>query len=551
MRRHPVVLVQEYGMLGQVWLAQWCGGPGLSLDEFKKVVRKNIEQSGDLADLERRFHYVVLEDAVAHLKLDDARRRRERIELLQYMLDRKEIVGNLANGDDVSTIVRDGLDALWDSFPEKKQIEWIRRVEAVLDGKARLVIGSSEEDFVLRMRYYLEDRRRQIERHLPESARSAPPPPWKQVQTLIRYPNFSGSGGMVAPLVHDDSLLVVAVRGGERDGESEAFRVPLNPVGTPRSLGKVRACVHDALWSWELGPACAGGGYYFVCAGDDGHGEHAYSVLAVNHGIIAFPLAGGEIRRIETKGLPSDHVQTMAELDGKLYMALEGGYLVRCDLHGGPCDVLASSRRKQHLSPFDDGSVFSVPYLAADPKRRRLLCFINIPSRTDYIGARRWTKNGLWQYDLVKGSFRQILQINPFSDGGIVGGSEIHDDQFLLWHHNWALRVDLKTDKANMVFANSSRCEILPGLKTGAAPYKNLPDSWGPYAEADGWLWSIWDPFARLSKDGKVEVLPSPDPKGRNEGRFQYLRTPADSSRLIVGDHTAMWLLMLKDPRKP
>ena len=540
MRRHPVVLVQEYGMWGQIWLAEWCGGPSPSFDEFKKFVHKSIEQSGESADRERRFHYVAIEDAITHLKLDDSQRRHERIELLRYMLDRNEMVGNLENGDNVSTIVRDGLDALSIGSPEK--IEWIGRVEAVLDGNIRLVMCAGNEKFVPRMKYYLESRRRQVESHFPDRVRPACPPPWKEVHTLIPRQIFNNrEGALVAPVVHGDNLLVTAVHGQKQDWESEAFCVPLNPVGTPRSLGKVRARIHDSMWPWELGAACAGNGFYFVCAGDDITCVGYTSASAINHGIIAFPLAEGEIRKIETKELPSDRVQTMAWLDGRLYVAMEGGYIVRCDLHGGPCEVLASSRRKQHLSPFDDGLVFSVPCLIADPKRHRLLCAISIPSLVSYIDDRRWTANGLWQYDPIKGSFQQLVQINPFSKP-IMGGSDINNDSFLLWCHDVAIRMDLKTDKADLVFANFGGYEILPGVKTDAAPYKKLPVAGGSYAEVGGWLWNTGGNFVRVSKEGTVEQLPPLDAE-KSGTSYKYLRTTADGSRLIVGNHSAFWLL--------
>jgi hypothetical protein len=241
----------------------------------------------------------------------------------------------------------------------------------------------------------------------------------------------------------------------------------------------------------------------------------------------------------------------MAELDGKLYVALQGGFLVRCDLRGSPCEVLASNRRKQHLSPFDDGPLFSVPYMAADSKRHRLLCFINIPSLADYMGDRRWTNNGLWQYDPAKGSFQQILRVSGYNGGGIAGGSGIQNDDILLWRPFLALRVDLRTDKAKMIFADWSDYELLPGLSTGTSPYKKVPTSWGAYVEADGWLWSAWDPFSRFSKDGTVEILPALETGRFAAQRYQYLKTTADNSRLIVGDHSAMWLLTLKDALKP
>ena len=545
MRRHPVVLVREYGMLGQVWLAQWCGEAAPSFAAFKQFVRKQIERSGESADRERRFHYAAMEDAVSHLKLDGAQRRRERLELLQYMLNRNEIVGNPANGNDISTIVMAALDEL--AFSPGEAVKWIERVEAVLNGNVRLVMHGGGGDFVPRMKYCLNHRRRNAECSLPESSRSVPSPPWKRARPLIRRANFDAyEKGLVSPVIYDDSLLVVDGRGRGDNSDAEAFCVPLNSTEGPRSLGKISGHVHASIWPWAVEASCAGGGYYFVCV-DEGMERRNGNVPSSSSSrrIVGFPLSGGDGRRIEARGLPSKHVQAMAWLDGDLYVALNDGYIVRCDLHGGPHEILASSRRKQHLSPFDDGPLFSVPYLAADPKRHRLLCAISIPSSVSYIDERRWTSNGLWQYDPAKKSFQQILKIGSFSKP-ICGGSRICGDSFLLWCHDVALRVDLKTDKANVLFANFSGYEIVPGIKTDAAIYRNIPVACGGYAEADGWLWTSWESFVRVSKEGKLEQLPLLDAKMPVAG-YQYLKSTTDGLHLVVGNRSSIWLLTLRD----
>jgi outer membrane protein assembly factor BamB len=49
-------------------------------------------------------------------------------------------------------------------------------------------------------------------------------------------------------------------------------------------------------------------------------------------GIFAFPVGGGEARKIDSRaGLPSDQVSSIAALGGKLYAGFEGGYVACLD----------------------------------------------------------------------------------------------------------------------------------------------------------------------------------------------------------------------------
>ncbi len=141
----------------------------------------------------------------------------------------------------------------------------------------------------------------------------------------------------------------------------------------------------------------------------------------------------------------------MAWLDGKLYAALAGGYLVRCGLNGGACETLASSRRETAVSPFDDAPPFSVPYLAADAKRHRLLFFAATPARPE--------TNGLWSYDPARKAFQRLLKITigSRSSGGPIGGSPSGTTKILLWFmSNWALRLDLTTDALSLLYRRQS-----------------------------------------------------------------------------------------------
>ena len=86
-------------------------------------------------------------------------------------------------------------------------------------------------------------------------------------------------------------------------------------------------------------------------------------------GILAFDREGkGAGYSITTKlELPANKIQSCIAIDGKIYAGLEGGYLVEIDPQAQRFETLASSRRKEKLSPFDDGEAFRIPYFFADP----------------------------------------------------------------------------------------------------------------------------------------------------------------------------------------
>jgi hypothetical protein len=521
MQNHPVPLVQDYGAWGEIWLTERCGGPSPSLEEFKTLVRKHIEQpGGNPDDPARGNHYAAMLDALRYLTLGDAQRRQERYELLQFMLDRKEMV---------RCVVDDALSAKpVDRQEARQQVALIDRVEAVLN-KGPHALNGAPGRVSAEIHRELGNWRERIEADWPDLARVASPVPWTQARPLLRRGDLDGIGSLTGPLIHQGALLVAGAGTFGGSGKLEAFRVPLDR-GPVQSLGKIA----DYAGQPRVTTVCAGGGYYFVaCSGD---------------GIYAFPLAGGPPQHIdENQGLPSNRVRAMTWLDGRLYAALaDGEYLVRCDPRGGPCVVLASSRRKERLSPLDDTPPYDVAYLAGDPQRRRLLLTI----RFKVDDAERRKANGLWQYEPAAGEFKQVLEIED-SPMQTSGGTQVQNDAIMLWFYdNWVIRIDLKTDTPAIVHTQMAGT-LIPGLHSRGVPYRNFAGTAPPYAEADGWLWSVQGMFARLSNvTGTVERLPSLE-TGRPGAKYQYLEMVGDDSHLLVGDDSGFWLLMLKDKHTP
>jgi hypothetical protein len=402
----------------------------------------------------------------------------------------------------------------------------IDRTNAVLDGGVPDIPGAPGY-VIAHIRRQLTDWRLGIESKWPELGPATPlAVPWKQAHPLLRKGDLKVTE-LAGPVIDGGNIFVF----GRLDPNAGlglgcgAFCAPLDG-GPVRMFG-----TFDELPFHARKIACAGGGHYCVSA---------------QNGIIAVPLDGGPLRRIdEAGGLPSKFVRAMAWLDGKVYAALQDGYLVRWDPRSGVCEVLASSRSKEKHSTFDDCPPYEISFLTSDPPRHRLLLLVRFAvGDNDHMNDQ-----GLWQFDPV-GGFKKLMQVDE-SAIHTCSGVPARSDELLLWFYvAWLVRVDLKTDTPSVVHGPSITSPI-PSLRQHHASYRNFAGTGPPYAEANGWLWAVQTMFARMSKDkGTIERLPALD-TGKPGAHYRFLEAVGDGSRLIVGDDSAFWLLTLKDNPKP
>ena len=137
-------------------------------------------------------------------------------------------------------------------------------------------------------------------------------------------------------------------------------------------------------------------------------------VGTINDGIYAFGPGEGAVRRLGEKELPSAAVESLAYHAGKLYAGLAGGYLVTLEEKPRDLKVLASSRRKEKLSPFDDlSSGFAVPFLCADPSRDRLMFVLYENTNQDLyqVGPKKNSPSGLWELNVKSGTFSRRVRL--------------------------------------------------------------------------------------------------------------------------------------------
>jgi hypothetical protein len=240
------------------------------------------------------------------------------------------------------------------------------------------------------------------------------------------------------------------------------------------------------------------------------------------NGVFLFPRAGGAVRHLtEADGLPNRSVQALAVLGGTLFIALgESGYLVAYDLETKQCDVLASSRRRSKQSPFDDGGPFAIPFMVADPPRKRIVFLID--------------GGGLWEWSVVSRQFRQVAN-NGFRVWPRLSVTTLPPDRILLAARENRCMFDLSNNKLLEP----------PRILTGAYP---------PLLPLNGWVWSAC-PWGRITSDGQRQEffapLRGPDKLGDFFYPYETILPVGTGAQLIVGDQSTFWLLTLPDKPDP
>ena len=284
--------------------------------------------------------------------------------------------------------------------------------------------------------------------------------------------------------------------------------------------------------------------------------QSRYFLGTKTHGIFAFPLDGATPERITVAdGLPSDYVQALAGLDGRLYAVLgepgKESYVIAWDLKLRKCEVLASSRRKDKRSPFDDHPPMVATALLTDSVRHRLLLL------TFCYDPMQPALNGLWALDTKGGKFSRLfpLRFNDkyvFSTGGRVEGDRlilnsplgpfVHDlaknDPRLLYDD----KISLEAGSGNGV---CSPLGMLPAYKKRVA---NVYIQNQLSLVVDGWLW-IASPFSRRTLDGeKQEELTTPRAI-RDLSAFaptESLQFFRNDREVLLGDSFGLWLITLR-----
>ena len=390
------------------------------------------------------------------------------------------------------------------------------------------------------------------------------PSPWKRSVCLLDLARpVNGLAWLFKPVVQDGQVFAVALgfhEWGLPEDSVQLVRVPIEG-GPPTFLGQSEISRIDWMnrrYVLERGPesrladksawvdivraACVGGGSYFA---------------ATVAGVFIFPTNGGPVLHLgTTNGLPAEEIHAVAFLDGKLYIGGGGerdGYLASYDPVTRKVAILGSSRRSEHVSPFDDQAPFYVLGLAADALRHRLLLTVSsaiIP--TDWLPDITPCM-GIWSYAPSTGDYQRLApmrlcnlprwMMHSYYWAGLVNANVLAAKEM----RSLAL-FDISNNCLYSVFdpkAAQTSATRSPWQQPPPAP-EHYPQEVipldGPFLLRDGWFYSA-RPFARIAlADGRREELPPPGTDYPFEVT-ESLQLLDDGKRVLVADQFSIWLL--------
>ena len=263
------------------------------------------------------------------------------------------------------------------------------------------------------------------------------------------------------------------------------------------------------------------------------HGKH-FIAGTLRDGIFIFPLDGGVPARIgEKQGLPAQEVNGLTAIDNQVIASLNGGYLVQIDLATRRIEVLASSRRTNKLSPFDNDRPFYIRSLVPDPSRQRVLFTAGVFGTADHSSI------GMWEYNLKARTFKKHLPMVWFNFSG-VHGDVVYMEEY---QHEWLGQFDLSKDQFTILKGKTP--DGLDKQRPSGLPQKftaKFPDR----LYDGGFLWET-SPFARRSlQTDKEEFLPHPAQGYTLQVGARECLEPIRPGELLVGDWRGLYAVRLK-----
>jgi hypothetical protein len=557
LEEHPNRTIAVYGRLGAVATEVTFGK--LSDDQrrarvrdYRLFVQGHLEKTAREPDAFRLNLYLAAADGI-DLLINRPGHREELKDLTEFMLARKELAPTVAQ------ITAFSFQARRTAEDSRYAYGVLRRALAIVDGKEGRFLSFAESPMVLR---FDRDRFRKEYRSRQDDLIQADPSvagdllvSLPDTQTLLDvHPKEEGIVWLQQPIVDQGVVNVAAVEVQGTPPRHSVLLVRLTPGQGGRWEGrKVAVSLRYQPWTGTKDNRFRLGITFGTCACvHDGR----YYLGTRGHGIFAFPFDGGEPERITTaEGLPSDSVQGLACLDGRLYAYLGEGnkdaYVVAWDLRKRKCEVLASSRRKDKRSPFDDSSPLTSSFFQADPRRGQIVFSAFSPFT-------QMPLNGLWALDGKTGTFKRLFVLHH-TDIALVGPSaRLEGDVIRMPSRIGVFQFDLAKNDGDLLYAGKVRLEVGPTrsavFKVSQMPaYRQWTDStWNaspPFAVGGGWLWAA-KPFSRRPLDGGPPQLLAPLRPGQKFFQPTECLQPFDERRLLVGDSFGLWLVPLSEKEK-
>lgn len=236
---------------------------------------------------------------------------------------------------------------------------------------------------------------------------------WEEYRVLIdTINNDSGYETVLDPVVREGIAYAVAIQRENWHTESATLlKIPLTD-GKPVVVSKVTVAGTATMRQSRETDRMARLGR--------GH-DRAIPVLTEKYflahvgtmGPVLFPLDGSKPVRITPGGdWPADRIQAATIVGDKLYIALSGSgaFLIEQAVSGGPAKVLASSARKEKLSPFDDLAPMRLTQMAPDSARNRIVFIASSPEWVEGL-------SGIYEFNLATGKFKQLVPTRAARDG--------------------------------------------------------------------------------------------------------------------------------------
>ncbi len=456
---------------------------------------------------------------------DAAAKPTEYFALCDFMLGRKEVVGEVLSR------------ALSWKTPtpelETKRLELLNRTLTLVEQPDCRVLSG--------LKQHIKDTLWPVRDKLLAGAAPQGEVPWNKARIVFDIKELKDIQALLAPTVVGEHVYLVGCGVQEQQGTIQLVRINLTS-GSIKVIGKTDVVLQHygsggISWGSFVNPP-----FVRRIVVD----EDTVYVGTRNDGIYTFGPSGTVRRLDEKQGFPSTEVEGLAFLEGKLYAALSGGYLVAYEPKAERVEVLASSRRKEKRTPFDDlNTGFSVPLVAADPQRDRLLLAVYEkpvlpPNRPD---PAKEPVSGLWELNVKTNTFKRLLRFNNYSHAAFA--SPIRDDHLLLSSNTWALDYDLARDKPDLLWAFNP---VGPDLGIDKARCKDYFGMAPPRWYHDGWLWTN-SPFGRLSLASKRQQRFPPLGKPRDLNPFhprEALEPLGKGDQVLIGDLYTLWVVSLR-----
>ena len=393
------------------------------------------------------------------------------------------------------------------------------------------------------------------------------PPAWREARQLINLAGAKrGLTQIFRPVVQGDFVYAAGFGTDETDGGQflQLLKISLKS-------GAISQLRRIAITNVGPSVACADKNNYY---------------LGTSQGIFIFPKSGGKVQHVDQDdGLPSDDVTALDCLDGKLYIGLgESGYLASYDLKQRKCEIVCSARRREQLSPFDNGSPLGISIIMADePKHRIVFLADQGGGREDWwsdLGLAQQTKAdvfpmicakaraGIWSYRPASREFKAILPRHPNATGGDLRQVRRVSDTQIAIAGIWGVALfDFMTDKSTLLYGKCYAIGLEEGMEwmmqgrgmkvNPALHYAPLLDHSpgdlrsGIFFVHDGWVWNAGRygdiSFSRISMDtNRKQDFPPlrPDDKSFIPAEcFQLF----GSDQALIGDQRGLWLMTFAD----